>query len=298
MIQNAPFVIAVLLLVDSFHFVFARLLRPYLPPVTAGLYVLGLATIETALFLALKRQIQWRVFWQHKVFFLSIGFLIAAATGLSYGSVIFIDPGTAALLAQTFTLFALGLSVFWLKEQLGRMEVVGAAVAIVGVFVISYQPGNPGENIWLGSLMVLVSTFVYALHAAVVKRYGGEMDFANFFLFRVASTTAFLILFAVGRAEFIWPRGQVWYILGAAAFVDVIVSRVLYYLALRRLQMSYHAIVLTLSPVITVLWSLALFGMVPSWQGLLGGTAVLVGIIIVTLTKRNYSGSLGRNSRN
>ena len=51
LLNNVPLVITILLLLDSLHFVFARRLRIYLPPVQAALLVLGLATVETAVFL-------------------------------------------------------------------------------------------------------------------------------------------------------------------------------------------------------------------------------------------------------
>ena len=284
--ENAPLVIVVLLLLDSLHFVFARLLRVYLPPVTAALFVMGFATLETAVFLAWRRRIQLSVLRQHFWFFATIGLLVAGATSLSFASVRYVDAGTASMLAQTSTLFALTFGLFWLREKLHRMELVGAGVALLGIFVISFQPG---DVLRLGSLVVLASSFLYALHAAVVKRYGQEMDFANFFLFRVGSTTLFLLLFLAGQGSWQWPSGTAWLVLLLVATVDVVLSRVLYYLALRRLQVSHHAIVLTLSPVIAVLWSLLLFGEAPTWQGFLGGTAVLAGVIIVTWQRRKQA---------
>ena len=153
----------------------------------------------------------------------------------------------------------------------------------MGVFIISFQPG---DYLRLGSLIVLSGSFMYALHTAVVKRHGSDIEFTNFFLFRVASITGFLLLFTIGRGQLVWPGWQVWPLLLLTGTVDVVVSRVLYYLALRRLQMSFHAILLTLSPVITILWSLVLFGTWPSLQGMLGGTAVIAGVIIVTIHKK------------
>ena len=190
------------------------------------------------------------------------------------------------MLAQTATLFALAFSLLWLREKLYRLELLGAGVALLGIFVISFQPG---DVLRLGSLLVLASSFLYALHTAVVKRYGQEIDFGNFFLFRVGSTTFFLLLFLMGQGSWQQPSGIAWLLLLLVATVDVVCSRVLYYLALRRLQMSHHAILLTVSPVIAVLWSLLLFGEAPTWQGFLGGTAVLVGVIIVTWRQRQAS---------
>ncbi len=53
-------------------------------------------------------------------------------------------------------------------------------------------------------------------------------------------------------------------------------------LALRRLDMSLHTIRLTLTPVVTMLWSFALFGSVPSLAEALGGAIVLAGVLLVT----------------
>ena len=46
--------------------------------------------------------------------------------------------------------------------------------------------------------------------------------------------------------------------------------------------MSFHTVILTLSPVITILWSIALFGELPTLQGLVGGAAVIAGVAIIT----------------
>ena len=276
---NAPLVIGVLLVVDSLHFVFARLLAPHLPGVTSAFYVLAVATLEVTVFLAFKGAIRPRLFLQNATFFLVIGLLVAAATGLNYIAVGYIDPGTAAMLAQTATIFALALSVIWLREHLSSVEILGAILALVGVFIISFQPG---DYLRLGSLMILASAFMYALHAAIVKRHGGDMEFSNFFLWRVVSTTAFLLLFTTARGPWVWPGREAWIIIIVAGTVDVVISRVLYYLALRRLKMSIHTIILTLSPVLTVLWSVLLFSERPSMQALLGGVAVILGVVIVS----------------
>ncbi len=82
--KKLPAIVAVLLIVDSLHFVFARLLLPYLPPVTSSLFYMSIATVQIAIFAAVRRQIDWRVFRDNAKFFLIIGFLIATATTLEF----------------------------------------------------------------------------------------------------------------------------------------------------------------------------------------------------------------------
>ncbi|MFN2105153.1 MAG: DMT family transporter [Candidatus Promineifilaceae bacterium] len=279
--------VVVMVLIDSLHFVFAQLLLPYLPPTTSSFYYMTMAFIQVAIFAAVRREIDWRVFRDHAGFFLAIGFLVAAATAMSFTAVFYIDPGTAAMVARMDTIFSLAFGIFWLKEYLAPGEKVGALLAVLGVFVISFQPGGESSRLWLGSLLVLGSTFFYALHAAIVKRQGGDIDFLNFFLFRMGSASLFLFLFTVGRGELVWPSGwQVWLILLVTATVNVTISRSLYYLVLRRIDLSILTILLTLSPLMTVIWSLALFGERPSLQGMLGGAAVISGVLLVTIGRR------------
>lgn len=285
--NKIPAVVIVLLLVDSLHFVFARLLLPYLPPTTSSFYYMGLATLQLAAYAAVSRQIDWRVFKDHAWFFVIVGLLVATSTATGFSAVAYIDPGTASLLARMSTIFALVLSILWLKERLIRGEKMGAAIAVLGVLIISFQWGVGSDLLWVGTILIMISTFCYALHAAVVKRHGEQIEFVNFFLFRMAMSSLFLLIFAAGRGELVWPSGrQVWLILLLTATINVTISRTLYYVALRRFRLSIFTILLTLSPVLTIMWSMLLFGEQPSLQGLIGGTAVICGVILVTISKR------------
>lgn len=288
LVNNVPVVVSSLLVMDSLHFVFARLLLPYLPPVTAAMYVLAVSTLQVALFLGLWETIDWGVFRRHLWFFLSIGFLIAGSTALSYTSVEFIDPGTASLLGKTSTLFSLAFGLIWLHDRFNLLESVGMVLALLGTFVIAFQPG---EFLWMGVLIVLASTFMYALHAALVKSHGGKMSLSDFFLFRLASTTGFLLLFTVGRGELLWPTWPAWLILLLTGTVDVTISRALYYLTLRRLNLSVHAIILTLSPAVSILWTMVIFDIWPTFQQIVGGIAIVAGVLMVSTGQAKNMGS-------
>lgn len=270
---------AALLLVESLHFVFARLLLPYIPPLASSMYVLAVATVEVGIFAAVRRNLHWRPGVRHFWFFVAIGFLIAASTALNYVAVEYVDPGTASMLSKTGVVVSLLLGVFWLHERLTRAQVVGALVAVGGAFIISDHPGNVLQ---LGSLMILTSTIFYALHTALVKRHGQDMDFLQFFFHRLLFTTAWLFAFAAVGRELVWPDPYTWLLLLVAGTIDVVVSRALYYKTLRMFTMSVHTVILTLSPVVSIVVSLTLFGTFPGPQDLFGGMLVLIGVVVVT----------------
>jgi drug/metabolite transporter (DMT)-like permease len=271
--------VAVLLVFDSMHFVFARLMLDHISPGVSVFYVLGVSTIEIGLFAMYKKELQLRILSQNIGFFAAIGFLIAFSTNINYEAVAFIDPGTASLLSQTSVLFGLGFGLLWLKDRFNPSQMIGAFLAVCGVFIISFQPG---DYMRLGSLLVIASSGMYALHAAITKRHGTSFNFLNFFFFRLLSTTTFLFAFSVGRQALAWPGPTAWIYILFTATIDVALSRALYYTALRRLNMSVLTIALTLSPIAATFWSFILFGTQPGLQQILGGLAIMIGVFAVT----------------
>ena len=272
--------IAALLMIDSLHFVFARLMLPHIEPAVSAMYVMIIGMVVVGVYGFIRGQIKIDLLFKNIWFFLSVGLLVAVSTNINYEAVAFIDAGTAAILGKTSILFGLGYGLFWLKDRLNRSQIIGAVVAIVGVFVITFQPG---DYLRTGSLMILGSACMYALHAAIVKRFGQNMEFINFFFFRLLCTSAILFVMAVTRKSLVVTSATAWGLLILVGTLDVAISRGLYYLALRRLKMSIHAIILTLSPVAAILWALFLFNTLPNIQQAIGGGGVIIGVMVVLL---------------
>jgi len=279
---SKPVLIVFLVIIDSVHFVFARLLLPHISPYASVLYIMVVASLQVGIYGFFCRRIHFRILLNNLWFFLSIGALIGISMIISYEAVAFIDPGTASLLARTSILMSIGLGLFWLKEKLSKLQGSGAILALTGVLVIAFQPG---DYIRLGSLLILISAFMYALHTAIGKRYGEDMDFEDFFFFRILATAIVLFFIAIGRRALSWPGVTAWGLIIMTATIDVVISRALYYLVLRQMQISVLAIVLTLSPVAAVLWAFILFDTVPTVQQLIGGVGVILGVFIVTIKR-------------
>jgi drug/metabolite transporter (DMT)-like permease len=275
--------------VESVHWVFMRALLPHLAPAASGFWMMALAVVEVFVFA--RGRIDVRVLVRHPWFFTVIGVLVGINTNLGFVAVRYVEPGTASLLSRTSILFGVALGVLWLGERLTRIEAAGAVLAVIGAVVVSFQPG---VDFRVGSLIVVIATFLYALHSAVVKRYGGAMPFLEFFFFRLAGTAAVVFVLGVAQGELAWPNGTAWALLVAAATINVVFSRALYYLALRRLDLTLVTIALTLSPVVTWIWSVPLFGGWPTATEMMGGAAIVIGVMTVTASRGGWFGAAAR----
>lgn len=279
---DLPLLVSVLLF-DSLHFIFARLLVPYVGPATSAPLVMGIAAFQIGLYGWITGRLSLRALRHHWLFFLVIGLLIGSSTYLGYLAVNFIDAGTASMLNKISTVISVGLGLTWLNERFTPKQLAGTLVAVVGSLVIAYQPD--AQLRW-GALLILVGTFAYSLHFAVVKRFGSEMDFVNFLFFRMLFTSLPLLFISAGGQALEWPTAAAWLVIFITATFDVTVSRAFYYWALRRLDMSLLSVITTLGPVATVVWAFLFFDTLPTVQQLLGGIAVLIGVLLVTLRRK------------
>ena len=225
---------------------------PYIDPGLGAFYVIAFAALEIGLLGLVRRRLRLAPLLRMWPTFLAIGLCVAVSTNLNYFAMAYIDPGVAAMVGKMTVLFSLGFGLFWLGDRFSLGQGVGSAIAVVGLAVISFQPG---DYLGLGTLMILLSTFIYALHAALTKRNMGDVDLLNFFFYRLLLTAAFLALFNLARGEMALPSREAFPILLLVATVDVVISRLLYYRTLRKLDMSVFAVALAASPVAAVIWS-------------------------------------------
>lgn len=106
---------------------------------------------------------------------LAIGF---AQFGLLFSAIkLGLPAGLASLIIQTQAFFTFGLAMLFLGERLGRWQVIGASVAIIGIGVIAIERFELTSLVPL--LMVIAAAFFWGLGNIASKR-AGQIDMLSF----------------------------------------------------------------------------------------------------------------------
>lgn len=281
---GAAWLLPLLVAIDGLHFVFADMARRNgMDPRMSTLLMMGIASLIVGVYGLATRQLDVAELRRNLPFLAVIGFMVALSTQIGYFAVQFVDPGAAALLSQMVNVWSIVFGVLWLREPFNRVQGLGALIALCGAAIVASQPG---DFFRVGSLMLLLSTFSYALHGVIVKRNGNTMGFVNFFFGRLLLTTLWMLLSGVLQGALSMPDLPGLGIVALAGIVDVVISRALFYLLLRRIRVSALAVALTLSPAVAAAWSFVFYGTVPSLQQIIGGAVVLAGVVVVARARR------------
>jgi drug/metabolite transporter (DMT)-like permease len=212
-----------------------------------------------------------------------VGFVTAvAALFYAYG-ILVSGPTTAIFLLQFSTVFTILFGFAVLKERFTRLELVSVLVAVVGVFVLAY--GDLAVQV-VSTVVLLGASLLNASASLLSKVYvkkinpvalaGGNSFFVLLFIFSYA-----LLL---GRLNTAFPSSVLVYaVLGAVT--GVVVSFILLYKALEVYDVSKVATIMTAQPFLTAVWSFVLLSLVPSTNQLMGGVLIVIGVVVLSLTK-------------
>jgi drug/metabolite transporter (DMT)-like permease len=157
-------------------FMFMRYLAPALGPMTtAGTRLLIAGAVLTLLFLATGFRLRWRERWGR---YLAIGILNSALPFALYSFAALYLPSSVEVVVNALApAFGALFAALWLGERLGALKVLGMAMGLAGVVLVSgigLVPTSGPELVALGAC-VLAPAF-YGIAGVYIKKRGGDIE--------------------------------------------------------------------------------------------------------------------------
>jgi len=196
-------------------------------------------------------------------------------------------PGNAAILQQSELLYSLLFAIIFLKEFPSKNQLLGSALILLGVGIIlvteHYTPR------WRGDLLIVGSTWMLQAGSTVAKKLPKNLNYhvigmaRN--LFALPALVLILgILFMCKEPFTFTPNSQFIIVLGYTGLLKYGLAMVVWYKAIRALDLSKVTAIYLSYPVLSLLLS-AILGMEhPSLHQLVGLVITCAGAYYVSWT--------------
>jgi len=274
-------------IISSLTYLVARRAMADLPPLPLlALRFLVAGSIFGAMLAAGGRaSIPPRALWPR---LLLLGFLIGPINqGFFFVGLSSSTPAHAALLYALTPTGVYLLSLWRGRERLRAGSVVGLVLALAGVFVLLLGRGlRAATGPVRGDLLILC-----AVAAWVVFTDQGKQLIPTHGSIRMTAWTMVIgavwvmpLLTTLDRGMLAHASGTTWACLGYLGIITSVISYLLWYFALSRLEASKVAVFSNLQPVFTAVAALVLLQEPIHWELMVGGALVLIG---VRLTQRS-----------
>lgn len=213
------------------------------------------------------------------------GSLIGTALGLGY---IFqtlglerTTPAITGFITGLYVVLTPLIGAWILKEKLTIQAWFYIALATAGLGVLSIT----GLSIGTGELFVLISAFLFAAHILLLSRWSKDLD-AYTLTFVQLATCAVVSGVPASLNGFVAPPDtQVWAVVVFTAVFATFFAFVIQTWAQARISATKVAVILTMEVVFAALFSVALGAEPLTLRILLGGSMVLVAMIMIVQPK-------------
>jgi len=255
-----------------------------------GFYWFGFALILNLLFIRItKKKIKLSEINQKAWFAISVNaFFEVLGTVLFFSAIqITENPAIVSFIVNLGPVFTLFLGFFFLKERFNRIEYAGIFLTLVGVLIINYMPGASFLDVFSkGTLMVMFSTFFFAIAAIIVKKNVLRIEP----IILTTSRTILLLFISLSfmlkaNLSFSVPPVILLYIVGGA-FMGPFLALLSSYYSLKYIEVSISNIIISTKSVLVVIGAWIFFSVVMSGNQFLGGALTMIGIIVISLSKR------------
>lgn len=227
---------------------------------------------------------------QYRWKFLFIGtFGTALPFTISLIALHYTTPGNAAILQQSELFYSLLIAAVFLREIPTKSQLAASALIVAGVLVILLK--EPYTPRWAGDLLIVGSTWMLQAGSTVAKKLPKHLDHRLIGMARnLFALPALLIILSVMyvlREPFtLKPTLMLWGVLGYTGLLKYGLAMVVWYKAIRALDLSKVTAIYLSYPVLSLLISAALGLETPSWHQLLGLLVTCTGAYWISLTAK------------
>jgi len=198
-------------------------------------------------------------------------------------------PANAAIVCQVEVVYSAVLASLLLGERIGPKQVAGTTLVLVGTgLILAKDIGTPH---WKGDLILLLTPWMFQVSHILSKRLPRDVDYVTIAGARMFYGCLVLAPFAVGS----WLLGvisarfsaEAWALLAYQSTLLGSVNLVLWYVAIRNLELAKTTAVMLSYPALTLVFSWVLGSEPIGWHQVAGLGLSMGGAVWLTFQMRD-----------
>jgi len=198
----------------------------------------------------------------------------------------YVSIATSIVLVNSHPLFVLIASYLFLGERPARRGLVGTAVGLVGMAIMSYDALLNVQLALKGDALALLGALAVVGYFIVGRKARARMSLLGYVTPLYAACSMFLLALVAIKGDRLAPYdASIWTLLVALAIIPTIVGHTVFNWALKHVRPTAISLAFLGEPVIASLLALIFFAQRPPATTLIGGILVLAGVYLATSKK-------------
>jgi len=258
--------------------------RSAVPPLVIAFYRMAIAT---ALMLPVALAFKWKEIASlaRKDLGLMVlgGFCLAVHFGAWITSLKYVPIATSIVLVNSHPLFVVIASYFFLGERPPRRGLVGTAIGLAGMAIMSHDALGSVQLAMKGDGLALLGALAVVGYFIVGRKARARISLLGYVTPLYAVCSLFLLIWVLMSGNRLAPySAEVWAYLAALAIVPTIIGHTVFNWALRHVRPTAISLAFLGEPVIASVLALIFFAQRPPLATFVGGSLVLAGIYLTT----------------
>ena len=211
------------------------------------------------------------------------------ASFLDFLGLQYISAGLERLILFLYPTMVVLISALWFRHRIGRRVIAALLLSYLGIaFAYVHDMQMQQQGLLLGSALVFASALAYAIYLIGAGHTIARIGSTRFTAYAMTvACVAALLQFGLSNpwSDLAQPAQVYWLSIGMALFSTVMPAFVLA-AAIRRIGSMQTSIIGSIGPVSTIYLAYVFLGEAMSAVQILGSVLVLVGVLMISLRKR------------
>lgn len=261
----------------------------YADHITSGnvlFYRYGITMLLFAAWMLLKKE-NFKIRRGHAIKFAILGVLFGLSSATLFMSFHFMNAGVASTILFSYPIITAMLMVVFYHERVTWITTFALVLAITGIGLLYRGDGGEPLNI-TGVILVLASSFFYALYIVYVHQFKTEMSVVKYTFWIIAFgwlTIIGYMIFAGDSLQALNTPKQ-WLCVIQLAVLPTLLSLYFINVSIQLIGSTPTSILGALEPVTAVVISTFVFGEIFTWRLASGIVLILTAVILIILRKQ------------